>query len=231
VLGRTGYFDNLSCKVASETTVTVTYDWTRVATASATITNPPLIIRMATSGDAIDVALFQNELGAFITSPIPTVASQVTRAADNIRILTSAFPYNQPAGTLVVDALLSNRLSSTAAGFRLAELSNGAANRVIDLYTVTAAGLMQWYNGTAIVNAGTPTADPNKVAVAYATGNYASSLNGAAAVTNASALVNTATNLYIGMFSTGIGQLNGHIKRLDYYAVRKSNAELQVLSS
>jgi len=31
--------------------------------------------------------------------------------------------------------------------------------------------------------------------------------------------------------TTGIGQLNGHIKRLAYYGTRKTDAELQVLST
>jgi hypothetical protein len=170
-------------------------------------------------------------MSSFVSSYIPTQASQVTRAADQISILTSAFPYNQPAGTLVVDALLSNRLFSTAQGFRLFDLSNGAANRVVDAYTVAPLGASQYYNGTATINSGSLTANPNKLAIAYATGDYAASLNGAAVVATASVLVNTATALYIGMFSTGTRQLNGHIKRLDYYAVRKTNAELQVLST
>jgi hypothetical protein len=229
VLGRTGYFDNISCKVASETTVTVTSSWTRVATASATVTNPPLIIRMATSGDAIDVALFQIENGAFITSPIATVASQVTRAADNITILTSAFPYSATAGTFAYEAANGG----TALAF-VYELSDGTANERILSNAKAASHLFVVDGGVTVadLDAGTfVTGVFAKSAQAFAANDFAACINGGTVATDGAGTMPTVNILRLGRQFDGQHNLNGHIKRLDYYAVRKTDAELQVLST
>jgi hypothetical protein len=45
------------------------------------------------------------------------------------------------------------------------------------------------------------------------------------------ATIPTNTALIIGSAYNSTAQLNSHIKRLDYYASRKTDAELQVLST
>jgi hypothetical protein len=217
----------MSVYEVAETTVTVTSDWTRVATASATVTNPSVIIKLATSGDAIDVALFQNELGAFITSPIPTVASQVTRAADQISILTSAFPYSATAGTVVFQG--DGSLNGT-----LYTLNDGTANERIQTYLETLTPRFFVVDGgntqafLADISAG---ANMFKHAAAWAANNFATSLNGRAVIPGGAGTLPTLSNFSLGMRVTLVAQLNGHIKRLAYYASRKTNAELQVLST
>jgi hypothetical protein len=89
------------------TPVTVTSDWTRVSIPSATVTNPIVGFRIVTSGDAIDFANFQHELGAVLTSDIPTLGATVTRAADNITLAQSLFPWNSGTGTLRIDGIVS----------------------------------------------------------------------------------------------------------------------------
>jgi len=220
----------------TETTVTVTSDWTRVATASATITNPTVLIKLATSGDAIDVALFQNELGAFITSPIPTVASQVTRAADQISILTSAFPYSATAGTMVANGEWANGSAINPNAATFASLDDGTGNERVMLYNIGGNG------GMAITDGGSVVASYNSavgvaagvfatLAVAYKLDDSVGAAGGTVGATDTSCTMPTVTKLNIGNTRGNIGLLNGHIKRLDYYAVRKSNAELVVLST
>lgn len=73
-------------------TVAVTSSWARYSIAEVTSANPTVGIRLATSGDAVDVALFQNEVSAVArspTSPIPTYSATATRAADNYTALLS----------------------------------------------------------------------------------------------------------------------------------------------
>lgn len=81
----TGEIAMTHAAVPSYTAITVTSEWTRVIFATATITNPVVGFRIATSGDVIDVALIQNEVGSFATSAIQTAAAAVTR---NLSVLT-----------------------------------------------------------------------------------------------------------------------------------------------
>lgn len=238
VLGRTGYFDNLSVKAAVETTVTVTSDWTRVATASATITNPPLIIRMATSGDAIDVALFQHELGAFITSPIPTVASQVTRLADQVSILTSAFGYSQTEMTIA--GQYQQLVATTVSVPRTTLCAASSGNNRLEMRGADSGlgALAAYGTGVGVASlgpaAGVAANTPTKLAFAAGASGGALYQNGAQAASNPTSA--SAPNVGTGTFGVGYnpsagGQLNGHIKRLTYFPTRRSNADLQVLTT
>jgi hypothetical protein len=229
----TGAIEMTQDNGVSWTAVTVTANWTRVSVPSATILNPIVGVRIVTSGDAIDVALFQIENGAFITSPIPTVASQVTRAADQISILTSAFPYSATEGTLAVVArpILANSLGAAAS------LNDGTGNEEIVLYRDASGNIVyQVEDGGANqldpLDSGQNAANLTeyKMAAAWAANDFATAVGGNAAVTDTSGTLPTVTTLEVGVNQAN-NYVNGHIKRLDYYAVRKSNAELQVLST
>ena len=71
------------------TPVVVTAGWTRVQVPAATITNPTVGFRLATSGDSIAVDAVQLESGDFVTSPILTTTSAVSRAIDNCSMTTT----------------------------------------------------------------------------------------------------------------------------------------------
>jgi hypothetical protein len=212
------------------TAVTVTANWTRVSVPSATILNPIVGVRIVTSGDAIDVALFDHEVGAFITSPIPTVASQVTRAADQVSILTSAFPYSATAGTIAYE------LTADAAGaaYVLASLDDGTASNRMDSRASTTRHLDVVTLGVtqAQIDAGTISANvATKLATAYQVNDFSACINGGTVATDTVGTVPTVTTFRIGRNYDGAGQFVGRIKRLAYYASRKTDAELQVLST
>jgi hypothetical protein len=61
-----------------------------------------------TQNGSVEVVISQLEAGSFPTSYIPTAGSTATRAADVASIPTSAFGYNQKAGTLYVDGTFRN---------------------------------------------------------------------------------------------------------------------------
>jgi hypothetical protein len=76
-------------------TQAITASWARYSIAEVVSTNPTVGIRLVTSGDAVDVALFQHETSALtrvLTSPIPTFSLATTRAADNYTFLLSTIP-------------------------------------------------------------------------------------------------------------------------------------------
>ena len=172
----------------------------------------------------------QLEAGAFATSYIPTVASTVTRSADVATMTGTNFSswYNQTQGTFVVDFTPDEGL--TTGTTRVLTVSQaGAAARVID---VSFLGT-NWvnYNGTntTVIGAASVTSTPQRIATAYASANYGYTLNGGTVATDASALVNSPTQMAIG-HTVNVNQLNGHIRQIAYYNTRLPNATLQTLT-
>jgi hypothetical protein len=170
----------------------------------------------------------QLELGAFATSYIPTVASTVTRSADNASMTGTNFSswYNQTEGTFVVGAD-----TAQAASNRILEASGGLTARVVDLLVATGQ-VLQMYNGTTTFNAsGSVTLNtPFKAVGAYKTADYGVALNGGTVTANTAALVNTANALQIGRFNTPSNYLNGHLQAISYYNSRLPDATLQALT-
>jgi len=92
----------------NDITSQVTTEWQRffsTATLPFSGTTAFAGIIINTSGDQVDIFGCQCEIGAYASSYIPTVASQVTRAADAITIAGSNFTdfYNQSGGVMVAD--------------------------------------------------------------------------------------------------------------------------------
>lgn len=54
----------------------------------------------------------QFELGSIETSPIETIGSTVTRAADDIKLAQASFPWNGGSGTLKIDGIVSTPTTS-----------------------------------------------------------------------------------------------------------------------
>jgi hypothetical protein len=180
----------------------------------------------------------QMEAGAFATSYIPTVASQVTRAADVTMMTGANFSswYNQPEGALLAE--YSIPFDSSASIFPLVVgIADGTFANTIAMYErtiddtrrflVRTGGVEQLdiSNGSAYVY-GTTT----KQAVAYKVNNFAISVGGAAVTTGTSGTVPVVDRMSLGnTFATGgaLSNFNGHISRIAYYNRRLSNAELR----
>jgi hypothetical protein len=181
----------------------------------------------------------QYQLGAFmasfVSSYIPTQASQVTRAADQVSILTSAFPYSATAGTVV----FAGSLAGAVAGARSWHLSDGTTGEQISQYqgldTIPTLFVRDGGAGqVSLANTGSTSLALNtnfKTASAWILNDFALSLDGDTPATDSVGTLPTVTTLKVGSSFLTTEYLNGHIKRLDYYAVRKTDAELQVLSS
>lgn len=238
----TGNIDNISLFLVSETTVTVTSSWTRVATASATVTDPSVIVKLATSGDAIDVALFDHELGAFITSPIPTVASAVTRAADQISILTSAFPWTNTAMAAVMDftpTYVDNGSPVTFAAFSFYSGATNYARMLMDTSGArTGAATAAVRNSSFVqIQSGSTAYSPGTQRMEWAL-SYDSTVQRASydantlgTETTPPVTLPTPTALWVGGDINGTTSINGHIKRFAHYASLKSQAELNTLTA
>ncbi len=179
----------------------------------------------------------QLETGAFATSYISTVASQVTRAADAASMTGTNFSswYNQAEGTFyaavsVIDAetptsqvFLEARSDATNLLGMYVQVGDGflANNCIVGGVVQAQLGLVDLPN--------TPASFAN--AFAYKVNDFAGVYNGAAAVTDASGTVPANTALYIGNRGDLARPLNGTIRKIAYYPIRVSNTNLQALTS
>ena len=177
----------------------------------------------------------QLEAGAFATSYVPTVASQVTRSADSASMTGTNFSswYNQGQGTLYSEA---NTILPTSQGQNTVALFLDNSNYIIGgqyVSTLSRAGYIYANNAEqasltfAALSAGTF----NKFAIAFQANNIAGTINAQTVVTDTNALIPNVNSLTVGNFSTSGNQnLNGCIKKIAYYPLRLTNAQLQALT-
>lgn len=226
----TGNIDLTQDNGSTWATVTVTSGWTRVNISSVTSTNPTVGIRIVTSGDAVDVALFQHETGANTSTPIETFGSTVTRAADNISMLTSAFPFSATNSSVYIKFVPQ----STANVTYLWQVYKDANNRIQSymasgntIMSNVQAGSQDVSSTVAAVTAGSE----YRLAISFKANDFAASQNGAAVVTDTSATLTTGyTALQFGTDNgTSIGNII--IKQFVVLPREWSDAELVTRST
>jgi hypothetical protein len=173
----------------------------------------------------------QFEAGSFATSYIPTVASTVTRSADQASISSSAFNqlYNQNEGTIAANFIT---LASATDGYAVSTGTNRVGIRRtssdrVTLYNRGGVGINNdivasgTYGGNILI----------KAAARIKSGNSAISVNNASAVTSSNSFNISATILFIGALSSSSGFLNGWIQQLTYIPFGLPNAQLQQLTA
>jgi hypothetical protein len=179
----------------------------------------------------------QLEAGAFATSYIPTVASQVTRAADSATMIGNNFArwYNPTAGTFYC-AFDTN--AATASGYAYF-VSDGTANNYHRAtINTTAMSLQSGSGGSNVVNfaaiqSGMVAGTSYSNAYAYQSGSFAGVVRGGAVVTSANTVLPIGLNqMAIGNGFAGTAlQNNGHTQRIAYYPRRLANTELQGITA
>ena len=171
----------------------------------------------------------QVETGSFPTSYIPTSGSTVTRSTDVASLAVSEFGYNQDQGTVVAEAAPSD----ISSGGRVFSLNDGTGSNVMrsqaqnsNHFIVISGGAVQ-----GNIDAGTFANNTfSTLSGAYKQNDIAACIDGGAVVTDTSATIPTITNLSIGQRYDGNNKINGHIKSIQYYPLRLSNAQLQALT-
>ena len=179
----------------------------------------------------------QLEAGAFPTSYIPTVASQVTRSADSASMTGANFSnwYRQDEGTIYCEAKYSatSQLSTVYIG----DGTNANAIWVGKcVSSVTSPKESQMYVRAFAANQGFPldgspiTENFAKLCGAYKTNDFAFSSDGSAVTTDTVGIVPVVDRMLIGdyIYTTEKSQ---HIKKIAYYPARLSNEELQEMTS
>lgn len=186
------------------------------------------------SNDPVDLLVYgaQLEVGAFATSYIPTVASQVTRTADVASITGSLFSqwYRQDEGTFVAEGSLQGQYP------HLINARTDSSNS-IEIYAQSVganrSGNVDVKNG-GVVQSSTQTASssttPFKLATVYKPNDFATVFNGGSVVTDTSGSVPTVNVLHIGSRYGTEYFGNGHIRTITYYPTRLTNDQLQAIT-
>jgi len=162
---------------------------------------------------------------SFPTSYIPTTSAAVTRSADVCQITGTDFSgfWNLSAGTIVVDGDSVVDPSITGGAYEFWSIHG---TPTIEYYYRGSSGFVVVDNSVRKNVIAIPAANTRlNTAIAFTASDFAASVNGAAVTTSASMTMPvTPTVLGVGNYSTVGGfQVNGHIARLRYYAIRLPN--------
>ena len=176
----------------------------------------------------------QLEAGSFATSYIPTVASTVTRAADQASITGTNFSswYNQAQGTLYAES--DDNGSNTNGAATLFNIGANGNNAIAFYGTgVNSARLLVRLNAAFIINTSSSvTTQPIKQAASFKDGAVSCTANGSLFVTNVNVNIpHNLDTLYIGYYPYTAAYLTGHIRKLSYYPVALSSSNLVALTS
>jgi hypothetical protein len=186
------------------------------------------------SGSTVDftirIGLPQLEQGAFATSVIPTTTATVTRAADVASISGSNFSawYRQDEGSF---------FCSTFAPKGSVVFGTGDTFDNTQYVTVSALNNVPIRSGgldQAFLTAPVSSSANTNIALGYALNSFAAVSNGGTISTDTGGAVPLAqVRLKLGSSAwdtTGVNNINGHIRRLTYWPVRLGNNVLQQIT-
>jgi hypothetical protein len=183
----------------------------------------------------------QVEAGAFATSYIPTVASQVTRPADAANITGTNFSswYRQDEGTMYGESINNGiSTSNTYLAVLTDETSSQQLNRIMIVSRFSGASGVSGVitaNSTDQANSFSSYtfSQNNKNAMAFKYNDATTSVNGATATSDSTVVLPIVTRLELARLNSFGTYLysNQTIKKLAYYPKRLTNAELQGLTT
>lgn len=176
----------------------------------------------------------QLEQGSFPTSYIPTIASTVTRSADNAIIVGTNFSafYNSTEGTSFVQAIPSTDAAYTGYIYAIGSDFNNSISvyRQSDYQAVVRirSSSVDIY-GAIGYGANWTTANSRRIIVAFKTDSFNSAVNGSVSSDDLSGALPSFNSLAIGSL-WGTLPFNGAISQLSCYPVRLANVQLQNLT-
>jgi hypothetical protein len=226
---------SLRCGDLTLIPITVTSSWVRyTVTAVASTATVRLAVVLTTSGDAVDVWGAQIEAGAFATSYIPTLASQVTRNADVVSMTGTNFSdwFNASEGTLACEF---GYIGPPKANGAVASINNNTtSNRLLSVEVGTTSGLIatstSGFSGATI--AAMVIGNTYSTSLGVNTTQFAFAYNGNATTQQAGTINATAmTQLeFGGLAGQSTRVQNIYLKNCYYYPQRLTNNEIRATS-
>jgi hypothetical protein len=200
-------------------------DWYRCSvTFVATSTSVGLVYYSSNSAGTFLIWGAQFEAGAFATSYIPTVASQVTRNPDLVSMTGTNFSdwYNATESSVVI------QYGGQSSFGRAFTFSDGTAANQIWIepaYTVRAGAATQYTTSIPGITY------PAKVGLVFKQNRFAAVANGGSVVSGASGNIPVVDRLFLGSNATGAGSfVNNTIAKFMYYPQALLNAEARAFS-
>jgi hypothetical protein len=224
---KVGAFYRVTLTATSNTATALrTLFFSSTASTSAHVT--PIIPGI--SAVAYEIYGAQLEAGAFATSYIPTTSAAVTRAADSAEMTGASFSnwFNAVQGTFALDYL-----PTYATGGTFLSANNNTNAEKLNIF---GDGTFQVTDGNVNVYqelVATPTLNAlNKSALGYKLNDTVGATNGTAGTTDTACTMPTVDRLSIGRSAAATFlAARVHYQRLRFYNVRKTNAELQTLTT
>jgi hypothetical protein len=217
------------------TTVTITSGYTQVACDAQTVLNGSVGVRMAVSGDVIEVDFTQGEVGPVATSTIPTTTTSATRNADVITLSGAVSGcIGQTEGTIYaeVDAVNWTNLG------RIFVVSDGTTLNAISILFNTSNRfrlIIDTGGGSAQadISSSSLSNGVHKIAVAYANNDIAFFVDGVLVGTDTSATIPACSQIFLGKIGTSSSTnfMNDRIRAVALYSTRLTNAQLQALTT
>ena len=232
-IGKTVVFYNNGGGTIDFVFVTLTDDWQRISSitdVSAASGNAWLSIALyGTLASTGEVKMLtwgsQQEAGSFPTSYIPTSGATATRSADIASVSVSEFGYNQAQGSVVVEANYTDQAVSS-----LVRIVNGT--NLYFVYNASGAWRFQAKSaGTVVAQLTAPANNSNDtIAAAWSSNDFVIVDGSGIDADTSGALPDTSGAI---LYFSGHGGYfgNGHIKSINYYPLRLSDAKLQELTS
>jgi hypothetical protein len=220
-----------------------TITMTSASTAAQVFIYPALVNTNSYAGDGysgIYIWGAQLEAGAFATSYIPTVASQVTRSADVATMTGSNFSswFRQDEGTLYAESRgLSDSVGNVSNGLSIGLSSSGGNAMALGVDTRTPQNAFFNVLNNSVVTAGPSVATTmlgasRKLAGAYAVNNVIMATGGTLATVDTSTAIPVCNQLSIGVYPPNTALFdNGYVSKIAYYPKRLQNEELQSLTT
>lgn len=233
--------DNAGDDIGPTLTATLNrFAWTKTLPTTGTSAVQPTVRVNYSSGVAINFTLRvgwpQQEKNASPTTPIRTTSAALTRNVDLVTFNSGAFGGANLAttGSMTVSAVEPY----PAAFLTLAEIDDGAIANVIQFGTrSTATTTFSTIISSSTTHYGTVVTNlvyGFSAGFAWATNDFAESVNGAAVVANSGSLPSiTGTTFRFGSRSGGGGTdaWYGGIRKVDLFSLRVANGNLQTLSN
>lgn len=202
--------------------------WIPVALTSDVGANPTVGIKMGTSGDVIEVDGFQDENGAWRTSPILTTTAAVTRNGD---VLSYASAFDVTQGTALCSLRSVVPLNS---GSEIYALSSESTARFVYWASTRERTSMAAYDSTTIISANTGSSintGIRKRGVRWGADFLACSdgVIGTAGAFDGS--MGSSAILRVGCDSSGGSQLSGPIREVHIWPTSLTDVQMQQVTS